>query len=53
MKMVRAGDVIVAARLDRMFRSPLDALGVLAELKDRMKLTFIALQSSGCIDASH
>jgi hypothetical protein len=50
MKMVRAGDVIVAARLDRMFRSP---LGVLAELKDRMKLTFIALQSSGCIDASH
>ena len=30
-----AGDVVVTAKLDRMFRSALDALGVLADLKRR------------------
>ena len=32
---VRAGDVIITPKLDRMFRSALDALDVLARLKDR------------------
>jgi putative DNA-invertase from lambdoid prophage Rac len=32
---LRAGDVVVTAKLDRMFRSALDALGVLADLKKR------------------
>jgi putative DNA-invertase from lambdoid prophage Rac len=30
-----AGDVVITAKLDRMFRSALDALGVLADLKER------------------
>jgi putative DNA-invertase from lambdoid prophage Rac len=32
---LRAGDVVITAKLDRMFRSALDALGVLADLKER------------------
>src|SRR5215203_2405307 len=32
---VRPGDVIITPKLDRMFRSALDALDVLAKLKDR------------------
>ena len=32
---VRPGDVIITPKLDRMFRSALDALDVLARLKDR------------------
>src|SRR4051794_26542796 len=32
---VRSGDVIITPKLDRMFRSALDALDVLARLKDR------------------
>ena len=32
---LRPGDVVITAKLDRMFRSALDALGVLAGLKDR------------------
>src|SRR3954465_11318385 len=32
---VRTGDVIITPKLDRMFRSALDALDVLARLKDR------------------
>ena len=32
---VKSGDVVVTAKLDRMFRSSLDALDVLAKLKDR------------------
>jgi putative DNA-invertase from lambdoid prophage Rac len=32
---LRSGDVVITAKLDRMFRSALDALGVLASLKDR------------------
>jgi DNA invertase Pin-like site-specific DNA recombinase len=31
---VRPGDVVITPKLDRMFRSALDALGVLAKLKD-------------------
>src|SRR5215203_6062956 len=31
----KAGDVIITPKLDRMFRSALDALGVLASFKDR------------------
>jgi putative DNA-invertase from lambdoid prophage Rac len=30
---VKPGDVIITAKLDRMFRSALDALGVLGDLK--------------------
>jgi putative DNA-invertase from lambdoid prophage Rac len=32
---VKSGDVIITAKLDRMFRSALDALGVLGDLKAR------------------
>src|SRR3954454_22138755 len=32
---IKPGDVIITAKLDRMFRSALDALGVLADLKKR------------------
>lgn len=32
---LKAGDVVITAKLDRMFRSALDALGVLADLKAR------------------
>src|SRR3954470_15936337 len=32
---IQPGDVIITAKLDRMFRSALDALGVLADLKKR------------------
>jgi putative DNA-invertase from lambdoid prophage Rac len=32
---LKAGDVVITAKLDRMFRSALDALGVLADLKER------------------
>jgi DNA invertase Pin-like site-specific DNA recombinase len=32
---LKAGDVLITAKLDRMFRSALDALDVLAKLKDR------------------
>ncbi len=32
---LRTGDVVITAKLDRMFRSALDALGVLADLKER------------------
>src|SRR5215203_7060520 len=35
MAAARAGDVIITPKLDRMFRSALDALDVLARLKDR------------------
>src|SRR5271166_1888927 len=31
---LRPGDVVITPKLDRMFRSALDALGVLAKLKD-------------------
>jgi DNA invertase Pin-like site-specific DNA recombinase len=33
--LLQAGDVVITPKLDRMFRSALDALGVLAELKER------------------
>src|SRR5829696_2007476 len=33
--MAQAGDVVITPKLDRMFRSALDALDVLARLKDR------------------
>jgi DNA invertase Pin-like site-specific DNA recombinase len=32
---LKAGDVVITAKLDRMFRSALDALAVLADLKER------------------
>jgi DNA invertase Pin-like site-specific DNA recombinase len=32
---LQVGDVVITAKLDRMFRSALDALGVLADLKER------------------
>lgn len=32
---LKPGDTVITAKLDRMFRSALDALGVLAELKER------------------
>jgi putative DNA-invertase from lambdoid prophage Rac len=32
---LKPGDIIITAKLDRMFRSALDALGVLGDLKDR------------------
>jgi putative DNA-invertase from lambdoid prophage Rac len=32
---LNAGDVVIAAKLDWMFRSALDALGVMADLKER------------------
>jgi putative DNA-invertase from lambdoid prophage Rac len=32
---LKAGDVVITAKLDRMFRSALDAMDVLAKLKDR------------------
>jgi putative DNA-invertase from lambdoid prophage Rac len=33
--MLEGGDVVIAAKLDRMFRSALDALAVLSDLRDR------------------
>ena len=35
MEAVKPGDVVITAKLDRMFRSALDALNVLAKLKER------------------
>jgi putative DNA-invertase from lambdoid prophage Rac len=35
MTILKPGDVVITAKLDRMFRSALDALGVLADLKAR------------------
>ena len=35
LELVKAGDVVITAKLDRMFRSALDALDVLAKLKAR------------------
>jgi putative DNA-invertase from lambdoid prophage Rac len=32
---LKAGDVVITAKLDRMFRSALNALDVLGQLKDR------------------
>lgn len=35
LNLLRRGDVVITAKLDRMFRSAIDALGVLQSLKDR------------------
>src|SRR5262245_49390136 len=46
LKQTRPGDIIITPKLDRMFRSAVDALGVLGKLKERnISLHMIDLRS--------